>query len=161
MTTRAMEILDDVNGIYEALEGDELVWLYEQKHGIASAKILTVLTPADAIAALAPHRLRLNGKTIVEIGAGIGWLSLISARYCKEVFAIEADPAWSWVFARKLYAIKPHNLTWIFGNAESMIGKIQADIALVWTRSDTDGMVALGKQFAPEVILGPVGGRRI
>lgn len=159
--SRLTEIATDVERIYNELEGEELVWLYDQRHGIASAKILTVPSPVSAIEFLAPFRLELSGKTVVEIGAGIGWLSLIAARYCKEIFAFEADPAWSWVFSRRLYAIKPPNLTWIFGNAESMVGKLQADIALVWTRSDINGMLALGRQFAPHVILGPKEGRRI
>lgn len=161
MNSRLMQVADEVERLYNELEGEELVWLYDQRAGIASAKILTVYTPVQAIDYLAPLRHRLEGKTVIEIGAGIGWLALFAARYSKEVFAFEADPAWSWVFARKLYTIKPPNLTWIFGNAESMVGKLRGDVALVWTRSDTDGMMAIARQFAPEVILGPKDGKRI
>lgn len=161
MNSRVMQVAEEVERIYNELDGDELVWLYDQKVGVVAQKVLTVYTPQQAIQYLAPLRLKLQGKTVIEIGAGIGWLSIMAARYCKEVFAFEADPAWSWVFARKLYTIKPPNLTWIFGNAESLVGKLHGDIALVWTRSDTDGMLAIARQFAPEVILGPKDGKRV
>ena len=78
------------------------------------------------------------------------------ARRARMVYAIEADPAWTWVFVKHLIERKPANLTWIFGAAETVADFVRADIAIVYTRSDVEGMMALGARIATEVILGPL-----
>lgn len=146
-----------IERIYE--RGDdraELLNEYMDRHEVDSMLILTVASHYAAqaeVQKLLPH---IEGKVVVEIGAGVGMLALQIARYAKHVWAIEADPAWSWVFTNCLYELKPANLTWIFGRAQDLIGVIHADVAVVYTRSNVKGMGAIARQLAPEIIRGPL-----
>jgi hypothetical protein len=40
----------------------------------------------------------------------------------------------------------------MFGSADEFVGCIRADVAVVCTRSDVNGMTLVGRQFAPTVI---------
>jgi len=77
------------------------------------------------------------------------------ARFAKQVYAIEADPAWAWVFTECLYQKKPSNLTYIFGTAESVANIIRGDVAVIFTRSGYEAMMAVADRICPEVIFGP------
>ncbi len=149
-----MSINGDIEMVYEDLVCSDGVYDYDQRHGVRSLTILTICSPEEAWAVVLPFQEQIRDKVVVEIGAGVGFAALEMAKYAKTVYAIEADPAWSWAFTRNLYKTKPSNLTWIFGSAQEMMGKIKADVAVVFTRSDQEGMAALAKQFAPEVIEG-------
>lgn len=95
---------------------------------------------------------RIQGKTVIEIGGGIGLLSLHLGLVAKRVFCIEANPMWSWTFAATLLARKPKNVSFLFGAADEFRGIIRADVALFCTHSDVDGMRTIAGSFAPEVI---------
>lgn len=148
-----MTLYSDVEGIYPILEGSHAVMEYGARHGVKSAAILTIFEPerAEQVAAwLCP---RIHGKTVVEIGAGIGLLAMALAVDCAaRVYAIEAQPSWTWVYVQHLHAKKPKNLTFIFAAADEMAGQIRADVALFLTQSDREGMRRAGLLFAPEVI---------
>jgi SAM-dependent methyltransferase len=145
-----------IERIYERNDGDESIEQYHERHGVKSMLILTVTSYYNAFQEVERFWPRIKDKTVVEIGAGVGMLSLHMAKFAKRVFAIEADPSWSSVFVDVLYGLKPPNLTFIFGSAEELIGLIRADVAVVYTRSDIEGMTALARRFAPEVIAGPL-----
>lgn len=138
--------------VYEAYEGSELLEAYMCRHGINSMAILTVTT--DETADLIARRLapRIEGRTIIEVGGGIGLLALHMAQYAKRVYCIEADPNWSWTFAAVLLARKPKNVSYLFGSAEEFYGAIRGDVALFCTHSDAKGMRKVGEHFAREVI---------
>lgn len=157
-TREAAYLLADswIESIYETFDGSDLVSRFHDRHEIDSLLILTVGSYYGAQAEVQKLIPQIEGKTVVEIGAGVGMLALQMARYASHVFAIEADPAWSWVFTNCLYAIKPPNLTWIFGRAQDMVGLIHADIAVVYTRSDVKGMGAVARHMAPVLIRGPL-----
>lgn len=125
---------------------------YHNKHQTASLGVLTVLNPLDARKIVKPLRARILNKTVVEIGAGIGYLALALARYSPSVFAIESDPAWSWIFMHHLYELKPAHLTWIFGRAESVAPWLRADVAIIVTRSGHEEMQQVARRMAPIVI---------
>ncbi len=147
---------DLVDMAYDALEGCEDLLAYHERHGTASLLILTQFNPrvATESARMICDQYHLTQKTnVVEIGAGVGFLAIELAKRCRSVIAIESDPAWSWIFTRSLYRHKPPNLTWIFGTAESMVGTIMADAAVIFTRSGVKEMRALGEAFAPLVIM--------
>ena len=138
--------------LYEALDGSDVAERYAERHGIKSASILTVYNDetADLIARyLAP---RIEGKTVVEIGGGIGLLAFHMATYAKRVYCIEADPGWATSFVAALYAHKPVNVSYLFGTAQEFMGQIRGDVALFCTHSDAEGMKSLGLAFAPESI---------
>lgn len=138
--------------VYSAMEGSDAYARYSIRHGIESAAILTVLNDdvADLIAAeLAP---RIAGKTVVEVGGGIGLLSLHLGRHAKRVYCIEANPMWSWTFAEILLTAKPKNVSYLFGSADEFAGQIKGDVALICTHSDVQGMKATAALFAPVVI---------
>ena len=78
------------------------------------------------------------------------------ARRARSVIAIEVDPAWSWVFTRSLYAHKPPNLTWVFGDARQIAKWVRADVAVVFTRSGVKEMQKIAEQMAPRVVM-PLG----
>jgi hypothetical protein len=126
--------------------------VYAQRHGIQSASILTVCD--DELAAgiarlIAP---RIAGKTVVEIGGGIGLLAMHLADYADRIYCIEANPLWSSVFVNILLAQKPKNLSYLFGSADEFAGQITADVAIFATHSGIASMKKAGLLFAPLVI---------
>jgi hypothetical protein len=147
-----MQINDMLNRVYEALDGNDMAEDYFARHEIQSAAILTVTDDerAHLIADYLADRVR--GKTVVEIGAGIGLLSLHLSGIASRVYAIEANPAWTWVFLGVLFSKKPKNVSWLFGAADEFFGGIHADVAIFCTHSDHEGMRKVAAMFAPVVI---------
>lgn len=141
-----------IDCVYESLEGNLDAKEYNDRHGIRSAHILTITSPTKAELHAAQLTDRIVGKTVIEVGAGVGYLAMAMAKYAHKVFAIEADPAWSWVYMTGLYRQKPANLTWIFGAAEEMVGILHGDVAVVVTRSGIASMQAVAGRLANEVI---------
>ena len=147
-----MELSKMLDTIYEAIEGSEAAQAYSERHGVNSQAVLTVLSDghADLVAAhLAP---RIEGKTVIEIGGGIGLLALHMGQIAKRVYCIEANPMWSWVFAGTLLHQKPRNVSFLFGAADEFVGVIKGDVAIYCTHSDVKGMELVASQFAPMVI---------
>lgn len=138
--------------IYNAFEGSETMADYSDRHNINSAAVLTVID--DETAHLIMERIadRIEGKTVVEIGGGIGLLSLHMGQVAKRVYCIEANPMWSWAFALVLMKNKPKNVSFLFGAADEFLGTIKADVAVYCTHSDVEGMGLVASQFAPVVI---------
>lgn len=134
------------------MDGNKLSNAYYYRHGIESAPVLTVYD--DETAGLIAERLtpRIAGKTVVEIGGGIGLLALHLGLVAKRVYCIEANPMWSWVFAGTLLKNKPKNVSFLFGVADEFVGEIKGDVALFCTHSDVVGMGDVAARFAPEVI---------
>jgi hypothetical protein len=134
------------------LDGADDVCAYADRHNIQSAAILTVCD--DKLAAglaqmLAP---RIEGKTVIEIGGGIGLLAFHLGVYAKRVFCIEASPVWGATFIELLYSAKPKNVSYLFGAADEFAGQIRGDVALFASHSGLDAMKAAGRLFAPLVI---------
>lgn len=149
----SMTQLDHTLGqVYESMEGSEASIDYYKRHGVESAAILTVYD--DERAGLIAQHLapRIEGRTIVEIGGGIGLLAFHLSLYAKRVYCIEANPMWSWTFAKCLLLQKPKNVSYLFGSADEFAGQIRGDVALFCTHSDAAGMRAVGGKFAREVI---------
>lgn len=143
---------DMLDKVYEAMEGNTFANRYSCRHGIESAAVLTIYNDetADLMAQhLAP---RIAGKTVVEIGGGIGLLALHLGLLARRVYCIEANPMWSWVFAGTLLKRKPKNVSFLFGAADEFAEIIRGDVALFCTHSDVAGMTATAAQFAPTVI---------
>ena len=139
--------------VYDALEGAEDLIRYHKLHGTPSSLILTQYSFGVAQEMVRLLKAEIEGKTVIEIGAGVGFLAIEMAKLAKQVFAIEVDPAWSWIFTHSLYARKPPNLTWIFGKAETVLPFLKGDVAIVVTRSGIKEMRSLASQFAPKVIM--------
>jgi len=143
---------DILDKVYEATDGSQELRDYCERHGINSASVLTVYD--DEIAGLIAEHLapRIEGKTVIEIGGGIGLLSMHLGLIAKRVYCIEANPLWSWVFAGSLLKNKPANVSFLFGAAEEFKGSIYGDIAVFCTHSDVEGMRIIASKFAPSVI---------
>lgn len=150
------DIQAEIEQVYERTEGSDSAELYHQRHGIESLAILTIHSPYSATREVDRFATRIRGKVVIEIGAGVGLLAMEMAKFAKHVYAIEADPAWAWVFTECLYENKPSNLTYIFGTAESMTPILRGDVAVVFTRSGYEAMFAVANKMCPEVIFGPV-----
>jgi hypothetical protein len=136
----------------EIMEMSEAYSNFAERHNIRSKPILTVMhdgTAESICEILAP---RIAGKTVVEIGGGIGLLSLAMASVAKRVFCIEANPTWAAAWTQILVEKKPRNISYLFGAADEFIGCVRADVAVICTHSDVQGMKLLSGQFAPEVI---------
>lgn len=146
------ELTDLVSDLYQIMEGSEASMEYSERHNINSAAVLTVLD--DETADLIAEHLRpwIEGKTVVEIGGGVGLLACHLGFVAKRVYCIEANPVWSWLFVETLLAQKPKNVSFLFGSADEFVGSIKADIAVYCTHSDVAGMRLVGSQFAPVVI---------
>lgn len=141
-----------LSDIYNQFEGSETMMDYAERHNVNSAAVLTVIDDETADALTERLEPRIAGKTVVEIGGGIGLLSLHMARVAKRVYCIEANPLWAWSFAKVLLERKPKNVSYIFGSADEFVGCFKADIAIIATHSDITGMKLIGQQFAPETI---------
>lgn len=141
-----------IDAIYHDLDGYEAAEEFHRRHMTPSLGTITVHDKDTILKIVDQIRDRIRGKTVVEIGAGVGFLAIGMAMIAKQVYAIESDPAWSWAFTKVLYEVKPPNLTFIFGKSETMVGILKADIAIVVTRSGHKYMKALGRQLAPDVI---------
>ena len=146
------EINKILGNIYNEMEGSEISEAYSERHNVNSAAVLTVLT--DEHAGLITDRLasRIEGKTVVEIGGGIGLLALHMGLIAKRVYCIEANPMWSWTFASVLLKSKPKNVSFLFGAADEFVGAIGGDVAIYCTHSDVQGMRLIAAQFAPMVV---------
>jgi hypothetical protein len=142
----------DLNDIYEQMQGSDMSLAYSERHGIRSAAVLTVDDDAVAYAAASYLESRIAGKTVVEIGGGIGLLALHMGYHAKRVYCIEANPMWSTFFAAELLKSKPKHVSYLFGAADEFIGGIRGDVAVICTHSDVAGMKLVAAQFAPIVI---------
>lgn len=147
-----MELGVMLDRVYEQMEGSEASQLYSDRHGIASAAVLTVLDDNHATLVAERLRPRIEDKTVVEIGGGIGLLSLHMGHIAKRVYCIEANPMWSWTFAEVLLHQKPRNVSFLFGAADEFLGCIRGDVAVYCTHSDVTGMGLVAATFAPVVI---------
>lgn len=147
---------DLITMAYDTLEGCEDLQQYHARHGTPSLLILTQHSPHIAIETARLLAPEIDGKRVIEIGAGVGFLAIEIAKRAKSVIAIEADPAWSWIFTRSLYAHKPVNLTWIFGSAETVADTIHGDVAVICTHSGGDAMRRIAYRMADKVIF-PLG----
>lgn len=138
--------------IRRTLEASESYSAFAARHNIRSAATLTV-TDAETAALIAEHLApRIEGKTVVEIGGGLGLLSLYMGSFAKRVYCIEANPMWAMVFTEILLSAKPKHVSYLFGAADEFVGCIKADIAVVCTHSDLQSMKLAGRQLASEVI---------
>jgi precorrin-6B methylase 2 len=142
-----------IDAIYNDLEGYEAMEEFHRKYMTPSLGVITVANKERVIKLLKELTPHIYQKTVIEIGAGVGLLALGMANIAKEVYAIEVDPAWSWAFTKILYELKKPNLTFIFGKAETMIGKLHGDIAVIVTRSGIEEMKSIGHKLADKVIM--------
>ena len=141
-----------IDAIYHDLDGYKAAEEFHRRHMTSSLGTITVHDKDTILKIVNQIGGRIRGKVVVEIGAGVGFLAIGMAMIAKQVYAIESDPAWSWAFTKVLYEVKPPNLTFIFGKAETMAGILKADVAVVVTRSGHKEMQKIAKQLAPIVI---------
>lgn len=144
-------MLPDLLDLIE-FEGNPDMQEYCARHGIKSLGVLTVYS--DEIASGIADFLaeRVQGKVVVEIGAGMGLLACHLALHAKHVYAIEANPIWASCFSVALLKQKPVNLTYILGAASEMNGLLRADLAMFCTHSGAGSMRAAAELFSPVVI---------
>lgn len=141
-----------INAIYQDMEGLKSAEEFHTKHMTPSCGVITVFQKKRVMDIMDKISTDIYGKTIIEVGAGVGLLAIAMATISKRVYAIESDPAWSWAFTKILYEIKPPNLTFIFGKAENMVGILKADVAVLVTRSGHIEMQNVARQIADKVI---------
>ncbi len=141
-----------LNAIYHDIEGSKEAEEFHKKHMTPSCGVITAYDTFKCQQIVTKIASRIYNKTVIEIGAGVGLLSIAMATISKQVYAIEVDPAWAWAFTKILYDIKPPNLTYIFGKAESMIDILHGDVAVIVTRSGHEEMKAIARKLACEVI---------
>jgi hypothetical protein len=134
------------------LDGADDVCAYSDRHGIHSASILTVCDDQLAAGLAAMLAPKIEGKTVIEIGGGIGLLAFHLAEYAKRVFCIEASPVWGATFLELLYSRKPKNVSYLFGAADEFAGQFRGDVAVFAAHSGIDAMKKAGRLFAPLVI---------
>lgn len=146
------DLSETLDLVYATMEGSEVAERYSERHSITSQAVLTV-TDDETAGLLALHLApKIEGKTVVEIGGGIGLLACHMGHLAKRVYCIEANPAWTWAFVGCLYQNKPRNVSFLFGSANEFVGVIKADVALFCTHSGVDAMRLVAAQFAPVVI---------
>jgi hypothetical protein len=149
---KTKELSACLDAIYGDMEGMKEAEEYHQKHMTPSYGVITVYDSETALAISKAIAMDIANKVVIEIGAGVGILACAMATIAKQVYAIESDPAWAWGFTKVLYGIKPTNLTWIFGKAESMVDILHGDVAVIVTRSGHKEMQVVGSKLATKVI---------
>jgi hypothetical protein len=151
---------DDINKVYEWEEGDmDIMRLVQGFHRDRDAQL--ILTNTDFRVAkkrVAKIADRIRNQNVVELGAGVGFAALEMAKVADHVTAVECDPAWSWVFCRHLYRLKPKNLTWIFDDVFEVQQRMRwcpetFDVCVVFTRSGLEQMKRYASWMAQEVIM--------
>lgn len=142
----------DLDDFYDSFDDSDLISNYMERHVVNSAPRLTVTDDENADAIAEYLRPRIEGKVVVEIGGGIGLLSLHMGLIAKRVYCIEANPIWSWIFLETLLKQKPRNVSFLFGTADEFLGAIKGDVSVICTHSDVSGMKLIAQQFAPIVI---------
>jgi predicted RNA methylase len=146
------DLTEVLGNIYNEMEGSDVSLEYSERHNVKSAAVLT-MTDDETAGLMAEHLApRIEGKTVIEIGGGIGLLALHMGQYAKRVYCIEANPMWSSVFVAMLLSHKPKNVSFLFGAADEFLGTIKGDVAIYLTHSDVNGMGLVAAQFAPVVI---------
>lgn len=85
---------------------------FAERHNIRAASNLTVTDFETAVLIAEQLAPRIEGKTVVEIGGGIGMLAVAMGVLAKRVYCIEANPLWSMTFAQFLLAKKPRNVSY-------------------------------------------------
>jgi len=143
---------DMLEQVYSAYEGSEILEQYSDRHDIKSAGILTIYDDEAAALVALSIAPQIEGKTVIEIGGGIGLLALHMGHIAKRVYCIEANPIWSSCFLAALLADKPKNVSYLFGAAEEFQGQIRGDVAIFCTHSGINSMKAVASKFAPVVI---------
>lgn len=138
--------------VRELMQMSEAYSAFAGRHNIRSAPNLTVIESETAELICERLAPRIAGKTVVEIGGGIGILSLAMASVAKRVYCIEANPTWAAIWTQIMVEKKPKNLSYIFGAADEFVGCIRGDITVICTHSDVQGLKIVGRQFAPELI---------
>ena len=114
--------LPDTAAMFEALGKDlsrsPIMDHYATRHAIKTAPNLTIRD--DEIAHLTASYMhdRIAGKTVVEIGGGLGLLALHLGFSAQRVFCIEANPIWAATFTETLLQHKPKNVSYLFGSAD-------------------------------------------
>ena len=153
MATQGAEEM--IEAVYSMNDGNDALEQFHERHNVNSLLILTITSAYAATREVDRFASQIRGKTVIEVGAGVGFMSVEMAKFAKRVYAIEADPSWSWIFTQTLYGVKPPNLTWIFGTAESVADVLRGDVAVVYTRSAREEMEAVAGKMCPLVIAGP------
>lgn len=132
------ELKNVLDSAYNAMQGSEVSLDYSARHGIASQAVLTI-TDDDTASRVADYLApRIERKTVVEIGGGIGLLALHMGHIAKRVYCIEANPMWSSVFVWTLLKSKPRNVSFLFGTADEFVGAIKADVAIFGDYAELD-----------------------
>jgi SAM-dependent methyltransferase len=142
--------------MFEEIRRDSIVAcerrLYQKRVGVVAAHICTIVSVENTRWLMKKLTPRIEGKVVVEIGAGLGVLSIEMAKVAKHVFAIDSDPEFTRAFVVKLYQERPANLTWIFDTAQGVIASgladaMLADVAVIVTGSDERGLRLLAERF--------------
>lgn len=140
-----------IDHIYDKMDGNPDQQDFVDRCGITSLGVLTILSQAEAKVVVLKFWRHIQGRRVVEIGGGVGYLALEMAKTAKSVVAIENDPSWSWIFTKFLYAQKPANLTWVFGHSRAI--ELSADVAVICSRSGLAEMIAEARRMAPVIVL--------
>ena len=149
---RGADISSEIDHIYNLMDGSDIAMEYSERHSIKSQAVLTAYD--DEVCADIAHYLspRIEGRTVVEIGGGIGLLAFHLGMYARRVYCIEANPAWAWTFIQCLYERKPKNVSYLFGSADEFIGRIKGNVAIFCTHSGVEDMHRVGLRFADTAI---------
>lgn len=82
---------DLLDRVYTEFEGSQLMEAYSRRHGVRAASVLTVTTDEHAQLITRWLTPRVKGKTVIEIGAGLGLLALHLGTVAKRVYAAVSE----------------------------------------------------------------------
>lgn len=146
------ELKEMLNEVYETYQDSKEMMDYSERHEVESQAVLTVFDDEQASLVALSIAPEIEGKTVVEIGGGIGLLALHMGFIAKQVYCIEVNPMWASCFIATLLRHKQKNVSYLFGSADEFAGLIKADVAIFCTHSGVDSMKVVASKFAPKVI---------
>ena len=149
----------DVQRVYEVMHEDALYMELWSKL-FPEDGTLHILTIYDwEVAEREAERLKplIEGRKVVEIGAGIGLLAACMARYARLVVAVDLDPAWARIYLKHIYPkILAERLPLLYfaGDARHLeaLGKV-FDIAVIYTCSGEEQLKQIAGKIACRTVI--------
>lgn len=142
-----------IESIYDWAHDPNNMSKIENCHSGDYSLILTNYNKEKVEKEVSKYKFYLNGKDVIEIGAGIGLLAIEVAKFAKYVYAFELDPAWSWIFVTENFYDKPDNMSFIFGDVRDFAYVLNVDLVIIYAYASKKYFTNIAKIFASSIIL--------
>lgn len=170
LAPRMTEYSKFIEAVYESIMEFEPLWstLWHRLVGNdPTVHVLTSVNFDEREAENITSAMDVEGKTVVEVGAGTGFFATFLARRgARLVVAVERNPLWALAYLRYIYPrvlAQKLPVVYVVGDAEALarLGRV-FDLGVVVTVSGADYLCGIALQMARKAILAkPVSKQRL